>query len=264
MLTRRGVLASSRVQVEPEAVEPEVVEPEVIEPTAPRRPTRSTRRERIPTCPRPPPNSINDTTIDLTDDSVDQQTVQDNVFLVPSTPDIQMGNLALTIPRMQTRESENPGLNQEEGLVIVDDTLEEEDEERAGDISERVIEVDTEEEVNVEQEEEVVRLGNTRDIRDVTIIDLTNSPAPPRIRSRENSSGSQSNTATHQDYGTCPICLELIWELKKDGLISTVCGHVFCSPCFYSSLYRTDVHRPTCPVCRGSLSRRNAYHPVYL
>lgn len=78
------------------------------------------------------------------------------------------------------RESENPGLNQEEGLVIVDDTLEEEDEERAGDISERVIEVDTEEEVNVEQEEEVVRLGNTRDIRDVTIIDLTNSPAPPR------------------------------------------------------------------------------------
>ena len=78
------------------------------------------------------------------------------------------------------RESENRGLNQEEGLVIVDDTLEEEDEERAGDISERVIEVDTEEEVNVEQEEEVVRLGNTRDIRDTTIIDLTNSPAPPR------------------------------------------------------------------------------------
>ena len=77
------------------------------------------------------------------------------------------------------RESENPGLNQEEGLVIVDDTLEEEDEERAGDISERVIEVDTEEEVNMEQEEEVVRLGNRRD-RDTTIIDLTNSPAPPR------------------------------------------------------------------------------------
>ena len=45
------------------------------------------------------------------------------------------------------RESENPGLNQEEGLVNVDDTLEEEDGERAGDI---------------------------------TIIDLTMSPAPPR------------------------------------------------------------------------------------
>ena len=114
-----------------------------------------------------------------------------------------------------------PGLNQDEGLVNVDDTLEREEEERAGDISERVIDVDTEEEVNVEQEEEVVRLGNWRD-RDITIIDLTKSPAPPRIRSLENSRGRQSNTATHQEGGksedpTCPICLTLIWELKKDG-----------------------------------------------
>ena len=109
------------------------------------------------------------------------------------------------------RESENPDLNQEEGLVNVDDTLEEEDGQRAGDILERVIDVDTEEEVHVEQqeyveEEEVVRFGNRIDVllesrrmrnrvlhalrvfdggelrrdTDVTIIDLTKSPAPPR------------------------------------------------------------------------------------
>ena len=39
----------------------------------------------IPTCPHPPPNSINDTTVDLTDEPSSPSTVQDNVFRVSNS-----------------------------------------------------------------------------------------------------------------------------------------------------------------------------------
>uniref|UniRef100_A0A3P9D689 Ring finger protein 4 n=2 Tax=Haplochromini TaxID=319058 RepID=A0A3P9D689_9CICH len=60
---------------------------------------------------------------------------------------------------------------------------------------------------------------------------------------------------------SCPVCLDGYSEIVGSGrlVVSTRCGHVFCSQCLRDSL--TSSH--TCPTCRKRLTHRQ-YHPLYI
>uniref|UniRef100_A0A1A8EWK4 Ring finger protein 4 n=1 Tax=Nothobranchius korthausae TaxID=1143690 RepID=A0A1A8EWK4_9TELE len=60
---------------------------------------------------------------------------------------------------------------------------------------------------------------------------------------------------------SCPICLDHYSEIVNSGrlVVSTKCGHVFCSQCLRDSLRTSH----TCPTCRNKLTARQ-YHPLYV
>ncbi|XP_056899652.1 RING finger protein 4 [Takifugu flavidus] len=60
---------------------------------------------------------------------------------------------------------------------------------------------------------------------------------------------------------SCPVCLDSYCEIVDSGrlVVSTKCGHVFCSQCLRDAL--TSSH--TCPTCRKRLTHRQ-YHPLYI
>ncbi|KAM4732339.1 E3 ubiquitin-protein ligase RNF4 [Anableps anableps] len=60
---------------------------------------------------------------------------------------------------------------------------------------------------------------------------------------------------------SCPVCLDLYSEIVESSrlVVSTKCGHVFCSQCLRDAL--TSSH--TCPTCRKRLTSRQ-YHPLYI
>lgn len=60
-----------------------------------------------------------------------------------------------------------------------------------------------------------------------------------------------------KQFGGCPICWD---ELGKNPLASTKCGHVYCLKCLEDYLKL----QKKCPICRQSLKRNSAYHPLYL
>ncbi|KAK2170952.1 hypothetical protein NP493_1120g00030 [Ridgeia piscesae] len=67
--------------------------------------------------------------------------------------------------------------------------------------------------------------------------------------------------ASPQHHIMCPICLDHIEEIRRSRrrLMSTVCGHLFCSECIID-IIRT--HKK-CPTCRKRLTQSQV-HPVYL
>ncbi|KAM7000302.1 E3 ubiquitin-protein ligase RNF4 [Tautogolabrus adspersus] len=73
----------------------------------------------------------------------------------------------------------------------------------------------------------------------------------------------QSNSSSRSTPGTisCPVCLDSYSEIVESGrlVVSTKCGHVFCSQCLRDAL--TSSH--TCPTCRKRLTHRQ-YHPLYV
>uniref|UniRef100_G3PUV8 RING-type domain-containing protein n=1 Tax=Gasterosteus aculeatus aculeatus TaxID=481459 RepID=G3PUV8_GASAC len=73
----------------------------------------------------------------------------------------------------------------------------------------------------------------------------------------------QSNSSSRSTPGTisCPVCLDSYLEIVESGrlVVSTKCGHVFCSQCLRDAL--TSSH--TCPTCRKRLTHRQ-YHPLYI
>lgn len=60
---------------------------------------------------------------------------------------------------------------------------------------------------------------------------------------------------------SCPVCLDSYSEIVESGrlVVSTKCGHVFCSQCLRDAL--TSSHR--CPTCRTKLTHKQ-YHPLYV
>nr|XP_020441076.1 E3 ubiquitin-protein ligase RNF4 isoform X2 [Monopterus albus] len=60
---------------------------------------------------------------------------------------------------------------------------------------------------------------------------------------------------------SCPVCLDSYSEIIESRrlVVSTKCGHVFCSQCLRDAL--TSSH--TCPTCRKRLTHRQ-YHPLYI
>jgi len=98
---------------------------------------------------------------------------------------------------------------------------------------------------------------------DSNVIDLTNSPTPsstslPALLPLT----AFSSKASSSQLAGCSICLDTYVEIKDVGktLMSTTCGHVFCSTCLESSLKNNG---KTCPVCRKRL-KNGDYHPLYL
>ncbi|XP_023782036.1 E3 ubiquitin-protein ligase CIP8-like isoform X2 [Cyanistes caeruleus] len=60
---------------------------------------------------------------------------------------------------------------------------------------------------------------------------------------------------------SCPICMDYYSEIMQNGrqLVTTVCGHVFCSACLPAALENTGM----CPMCGVQLDP-GLYFPIYL
>uniref|UniRef100_A0A8C5LQM8 Ring finger protein 4 n=1 Tax=Leptobrachium leishanense TaxID=445787 RepID=A0A8C5LQM8_9ANUR len=60
---------------------------------------------------------------------------------------------------------------------------------------------------------------------------------------------------------SCPICLDGYSEIIKSRrlIVSTKCGHIFCSQCIRDSLKSVS----SCPTCRKKLTPKQ-YHPIYI
>ncbi|KFQ34907.1 E3 ubiquitin-protein ligase RNF4, partial [Mesitornis unicolor] len=73
----------------------------------------------------------------------------------------------------------------------------------------------------------------------------------------------EDETAGSKPSGTvsCPICMDGYSEIVQSGrlIVSTKCGHVFCSQCLRDSLRNAT----SCPTCRKKLTHRQ-YHPIYI
>ena len=74
------------------------------------------------------------------------------------------------------------------------------------------------------------------------------------------------------DQPTCPICFETFSEIKasKRNLMTTRCGHIFCSTCLErvkktgrSTTSRLPIVVVECPTCRKAM-HWEACHPIYL
>ncbi|XP_060099688.1 E3 ubiquitin-protein ligase RNF4 isoform X1 [Heteronotia binoei] len=60
---------------------------------------------------------------------------------------------------------------------------------------------------------------------------------------------------------SCPICMDGYSEIIQSGrlIVSTKCGHVFCSQCLRDALRNAN----SCPTCRKKLGCKQ-YHPIYI
>jgi hypothetical protein len=84
------------------------------------------------------------------------------------------------------------------------------------------------------------------------VIDLTDSPLQAR-----------PSGETSAILNECPICLSEFKVLSTKGrsLLSTRCGHVFCSRCLLRVVTRRAA--PICPICRTPVTRKDC-HPIFL
>ncbi|XP_077387232.1 E3 ubiquitin-protein ligase RNF4-like isoform X3 [Festucalex cinctus] len=73
----------------------------------------------------------------------------------------------------------------------------------------------------------------------------------------------QTHSSNRLTPGTisCPVCMDTYSEMVSSGrlVVSTKCGHVFCSQCLRDALRRSH----SCPTCRKRLTSRQ-YHPLYI
>ncbi|XP_062332789.1 RING finger protein 4 isoform X2 [Osmerus eperlanus] len=73
----------------------------------------------------------------------------------------------------------------------------------------------------------------------------------------------QASSRARSTPGTvsCPVCMDTYGEIIESGrlVVSTKCGHLFCSQCLRDSLTRSH----TCPTCRKKLTHKQ-YHPIYI
>nr|XP_046262047.1 RING finger protein 4 [Scatophagus argus]XP_046262048.1 RING finger protein 4 [Scatophagus argus]XP_046262049.1 RING finger protein 4 [Scatophagus argus]XP_046262050.1 RING finger protein 4 [Scatophagus argus]XP_046262051.1 RING finger protein 4 [Scatophagus argus] len=85
----------------------------------------------------------------------------------------------------------------------------------------------------------------------------------PHVLSTSIAPSLHTSSSSRSTPGTisCPICLDSYSEITESGrlVVSTKCGHVFCSQCLRDTL--TSSH--TCPTCRKRLTHRQ-YHPLYI
>ncbi|XP_041714131.1 RING finger protein 4 [Coregonus clupeaformis] len=73
----------------------------------------------------------------------------------------------------------------------------------------------------------------------------------------------QASSRARSTPGTvsCPVCMDTHAEIIESGrlVVSTKCGHLFCSQCLRDSLLRSH----TCPTCRKKLTQKQC-HPIYI
>ncbi|XP_020307911.1 E3 ubiquitin-protein ligase RNF4 [Oncorhynchus kisutch] len=149
--------------------------------------------------------------------------------------------------------------------------------------------IDVLESSRTESEEEVVDL--TCEGSELTVVDLTNNDSVvvvdegPHGRREADSesyvlssdeeedtngglsadllSSLQASSRARSTPGTvsCPVCMDAYAEIIESGrlVVSTKCGHLFCSHCLRDSLLRSH----TCPTCRKKLIHKQC-HPIYI
>ena len=94
------------------------------------------------------------------------------------------------------------------------------------------------------------------------MVDLTNSPInhldrnPPSLQQDLDTTSSPGNISLQ-----CPVCLDNVKTIKRTdrGLMSTVCGHIFCSKCLPASIKTNG----RCPTCRRVLVIKD-YHKIFI
>ncbi|NXH93503.1 RNF4 ligase, partial [Pachycephala philippinensis] len=74
-------------------------------------------------------------------------------------------------------------------------------------------------------------------------------------------SGSLLSSAWPAPTIRCPICMDFYPQIMQSGrlILSTLCGHVFCSQCLPVALQTANF----CPTCRTDLTPEQ-YHPIYI
>uniref|UniRef100_A0AAZ3SQ15 RING-type domain-containing protein n=1 Tax=Oncorhynchus tshawytscha TaxID=74940 RepID=A0AAZ3SQ15_ONCTS len=81
--------------------------------------------------------------------------------------------------------------------------------------------------------------------------------------SADDLSSLQASSRARSTPGTvsCPVCMDAYAEIIESGrlVVSTKCGHLFCSHCLRDSLLRSH----TCPTCRKKLTHKQC-HPIYI
>ncbi|XP_072476149.1 E3 ubiquitin-protein ligase RNF4 [Notamacropus eugenii] len=84
---------------------------------------------------------------------------------------------------------------------------------------------------------------------------VTENPPRGSVVLEETSSIRPSGTVS------CPICMDGYSEILQSGrlIVSTKCGHVFCSQCLRDALRNAS----SCPTCRKKLNQKQ-YHPIYI
>jgi len=99
------------------------------------------------------------------------------------------------------------------------------------------------------------------------MVDLTDSPANTQGEDIMNDNPTQELDTTASPGGgggisvQCPVCLESLKSIKKSGcsMVSTVCGHIFCSRCLPASLRASG----RCPSCRRRVGPTE-YHKIFI
>jgi len=97
------------------------------------------------------------------------------------------------------------------------------------------------------------------------MVDLTDSPGNTQdMDTMDDISMQELDTASSPGGAIslqCPVCLESLKTLKKSGvcMMSTMCGHIFCSRCLPASLRASG----RCPTCRRMI-RGGEYHMIFI
>jgi len=88
------------------------------------------------------------------------------------------------------------------------------------------------------------------------MVDLTNSPSM-NIPVPDLDTTASPGAVTLQ----CPVCLDSIKSIKRKGssMMSTMCGHIFCSKCLPASIRASG----RCPTCRGRIGHQD-YHKIFI
>jgi len=186
-------------------------------------------REREAGGPPVPHNSLNVSIVDLTESNVSQESIraEETVFLDTSNEGEEVSNSNM----------DQEGVHQPGFITFVSDAID------------SVLDI-------------------IRDEVDTTI-DLTDSP--PRVRDLPEPSSPQQEEPMVEPMEEsmegpmaslfCPVCLDSYAGVRKKGnqVLSTCCGHIFCSVCLPRSLATSN----RCPTCRHKVGP-NDYHPIYL
>ncbi|NXR56056.1 RNF4 ligase, partial [Hippolais icterina] len=114
--------------------------------------------------------------------------------------------------------------------------------------------------LSIPVDDSVVLLASDEDeeLRDYDgyVTDKVSLQSLPRVLS-----GSVLSSAWPAGTIRCPICMDFYPQIVQSGrlILSTLCGHVFCSQCLPTALQAASF----CPACRTDLTP-GQYHPIYI
>ncbi|XP_029448060.1 E3 ubiquitin-protein ligase RNF4 isoform X2 [Rhinatrema bivittatum] len=97
--------------------------------------------------------------------------------------------------------------------------------------------------------------SDEEDLSDIAVY-ITNNTSRALIAVEDGAMSSRSSGTV-----SCPICMDGYTEIVQSGrlIVSTKCGHVFCSQCLRDALRNVS----SCPTCRKKLNHKQ-YHPIYI